>query len=336
MERRVLAAGSVTRGLLGLAVGAGLCYCAYRALASKEKKKNVTGGRLLEKVSNMTAVQRVQSGGTVQIKNIPTSASNLEPHHLKALLEMLDSNANDSSVQEQALVTLCNSAAFSANHDIIRNFNGIKIIGTFLLHPSLKIKTKALNALNNLSMNLQNQEQIKDFLYDVCNDIKSSSLNSEVQLAGLRLAINMSVTNNYHDYLADYIPCFFTLLVDGEEATKIHTLKVLVNLSANPSMTTVLLSSEAPSSLTNLFGSNTNREILIRALTFAANLSENLDRQQHSDGQRHYEDYSLYALLFRDQTVFQRNLVALLQHPDKDIKEHVARLLCPQKLNLAI
>ncbi|XP_077327904.1 armadillo repeat-containing protein 10 isoform X2 [Lithobates pipiens] len=332
MERRVLAAGSMTRGLLGLAVGAGLCYCAYRALASKEKKKNqhVTGGRLLEKVSNMTVVQRVQSGA--QIENIPTSASNLEPHHLKALLEMLDSNTNDSSVQEQALVTLCNSAAFSTNNDIIRNFNGIEIIGRFLLHPSPKIKTKALNALNNLSMNLQNQEQIKDFLYDVCNDIKSSSLNSEVQLAGLRLAINMSVTNNYHDYLKDYIPCFFTLLVDGEEATKVHTLKILVNLSANPSMTTVLLSSEAPSSLTNFFGTNTNREILIRALTFAANLSENLDRQQHSNG-RHYEDYSLYAFLFRDQTVFQRNLAALLQHPDKDIKEHVARLVCPQKLN---
>ncbi|CAI9623663.1 unnamed protein product [Staurois parvus] len=332
----MLPAGGLTRGLVGLALGAGLCYCAYRILAGKgrgKKKELVTGGSLLERVSNMTVVQSVQSGGAVQMENIPTSASNLEPHHLKALLEMLESNVNDSSVLKQALVTLCNSAAFSAKHDIIRNFNGIKIIGRFLLHPCPIIKTKALNALNNLSMNLKNQEQIKDFLCDVCNEIKSSSLNSEVQLAGLRLAINMSVTNNYHEYLVDYIPCFFTLLVDGEEATKMHTLKVLVNLSANLSMTTALLSSKAPASLSNLFGSKTNRDILIRAMTFAANLSENLDRQQHSNGQCHYEENSLYALLFRGQTVFQRNLVALLQHPDKDIKEHVARFVCPQKLN---
>ncbi|XP_018415934.1 PREDICTED: armadillo repeat-containing protein 10 [Nanorana parkeri] len=335
MERRVLPAGRIPRGLLGLAVGAGLCYCAYTAIAAKgrKKKEHVTRGRLLEKVSNMPVVERVLSRGAVQMEHIPTSASNLEPRHLKALLEMLASDDIDPSVQEQVLVTLCNSAAFSANHDIIRNLDGIKTISRFLSHPSPKIKAKALNALNNLSMNLQNQQQIKDFLRDVCNDITSSSLNSEVQQAGLRLAINMSVTDNYHDYLADYIPYFFSILVDGDETTQIHTVKVLVNLSANPSMTTILLSSKVPSSLTNLFGSNTKRDILIRALTFAANLSENLDRQQHSNGYCHYEDYSLYSLLFRDQTVFQENLVALLQYPDKDIKELAARLVSPQKWN---
>nr|DBA31338.1 TPA: hypothetical protein GDO54_007203 [Pyxicephalus adspersus] len=279
----------------------------------------------------MSVLENVHTPGAVQLGNIPTSASNLEAHHLKALLDILDSNAADSSIQERVLVTLGNSAAFSSNHDIIRNFNGIKIIGRFISHP--KTKAKALNALNNLSMNLENQEQIKDFLHDVCNDITSSPLNSEVQLAGLRLAINMSVTNSYHEFLADYIPCFYTLLADGDKATQIHTLKVLVNLSANPSMTTVLLSSKAPSSLANLFGSKTNSDILVRALTFAANLSENYDRQMHSNRHHHYEDHSLYVLLFRDQTAFKGNLVALLQHPDTDIKEHVARLICPQKLN---
>ncbi|KAM5173072.1 armadillo repeat-containing protein 10 [Mantella aurantiaca] len=325
---------AITRGLLGLAVGTGLCYCAYRVLAgnSRRKENHVTKRSLLERVASMGVTESVRGRG--HRENIPMSAGNLESHHLKALLDMLDSDADDVTVQEQVLITLGNCAAFSANHPIIRNFNGIKIIGRFRLHSSLKIRIGALNALNNLSMNMANQEQIKDYLQDVCNDIMSSPLNSEVQLAALRLVINMSVTNNYHDYLKDYIPCFLTLLVDGEEATQIHTLKVLVNLSANLAMATDLLSSKVQSSFPDLFSSNTSKDILIRMLTFAANLSENLAITMLLPVQhRHYGDHSLYSYLFGDQGVFQGNLVDLLEHPDKDIREHVAKVLCPKKMN---
>ncbi|XP_068132325.1 armadillo repeat-containing protein 10 [Hyperolius riggenbachi] len=324
--------GRVTRGLLGLAVGAGLCYCAYRVLRTTDRKqKHVRrGGGLLEKVANIPVLDSVTPRSPVAAEQV--SVANLEPHHLEVLLETLRSCPADSSAQEQVLVTLCNCAAFSSNHDIIRKLNGLQIIGMFLKDHRPNIKEKALNALNNLSMNLQNQEQIKDFLGDVCSDIKSSLLNSEVQLAGLRLVVNMSVTNNYHDSLTEYITCFLDVLVRGNENTQSHTLKVLVNLSANPSMTTVLLSSKVPLSLTNLYDSNTNTDILIRALTFAANLSENLGRELHCNGHCHYEDDSLYSLLLRDQSVFQGNLLALLHHPDTNVREQLARIVCPQRL----
>ncbi|XP_069834112.1 armadillo repeat-containing protein 10 isoform X1 [Dendropsophus ebraccatus] len=317
---------TVARSLLALALGTGVCYCVYRALCTRGKK-HVNGGGILDRVSGMT-VRAGVNGGSPETKseNIPKPAGDLEAHHLQTLLHIL-SSCSHSSTQEQILVTLCNSAAFSANHDIIRNFNGIHIIGESLSHSNPRIKTGALNALNNLSMNLQNQEQIQVFLIDILKDIKESTLNSEVQLAGLRLVVNMSVTDNYHEKLEESIPSLLGLVDKGNNITKIHVLKILVNLSANPLMTIPLLASKAPASLIFLFDRNINRDVLIRVLTFAANLSENLVREQQDNRPCSYKEDSLYGTLFEDPAVLQGTILQLLLFSDMEIKEQVNRCI---------
>lgn len=45
--------------------------------------------------------------------------------------------------------------------DIIRNLDGLSVIGGMLSNCIPKVKEKALNALNNLSMNIKNQEEIQ-------------------------------------------------------------------------------------------------------------------------------------------------------------------------------
>ncbi|XP_040268911.1 armadillo repeat-containing protein 10 isoform X1 [Bufo bufo] len=309
----------VARNLLALAVGTGVCYCVYRAL-SAGRKKHESGTR-----------DRAPPGGhgrstESRSEAIPKSASNLERHHLETLLQILSSNS-DASAQEQILITLCNISAFSTNHDIIRNLDGIRIIGGFLSHADPKIKAGALNVLNNLSLNLPNQEQIQAFINEVLKDITECLLNSEVQLAGLRLVINMSVTNKYHEKMEDSVPNLLYLLDEGNDTTKIHTLKLLVNMSANPLMTRPLLANKAPSLFPSLFDGSINRDVLIRALSFTANLSENLAKEQQYDGPRHLKEDSIYAVLFKDPAVLQRNLVPLLLFPDMEIKEEAYRCI---------
>ncbi|KFQ26105.1 Armadillo repeat-containing protein 10, partial [Merops nubicus] len=125
--------------------------------------------------------------------------------------------------------------------DIIRNLGGLSIIGGMLSDCSPKVKEKALNALNNLSMNIKNQEEIQVYITQVCRNVESAPLNSDLQLAGLRLLTNMSVTSDYHHKVVNSVPCFLHLLSEGTERTQIQVLKVLVNLSANPAMTRHLL-----------------------------------------------------------------------------------------------
>ncbi|NXL86929.1 ARM10 protein, partial [Alectura lathami] len=152
---------------------------------------------------------------------------------LQKLIHLLQAT-NDPLIQEQALITLSNSAAFSANQDIIRNLDGLSVIGGMLSDCAPKVKEKALNALNNLSMNIKNQEEIQVYIMQVCQNIESAPLDSDLQLAGLRLLTNMSVTSDYHHKMITKIPCFFHLLSEGSERTQIQVLKLLVNLSANP------------------------------------------------------------------------------------------------------
>ncbi|KAF7246668.1 Armadillo repeat-containing protein 10 [Varanus komodoensis] len=248
--------GAVLRkGLVGLVVGASVCYCVYRVISRKRKKQEAAGtegetipqerqtgpfscgehavatpeSSLLQRVSGISVISStVQkgSGSLQQGMDFQKSPQGLEIQHIENLLHLLEST-EDPSVQEQVLVTLSNCAAFSVNQDIIRKLGGLSVIGKILSVPVTNVKEKALNALNNLSMNTKNQEELKIYITHVCAETESSLLNSEVQLAGLRFLTNMSVTNEYHYIMTSSIPCFLHLLLEGNERTQVWYLTVL-------------------------------------------------------------------------------------------------------------
>ncbi|KAM6091627.1 armadillo repeat-containing protein 10 isoform 3-T3 [Theristicus caerulescens] len=254
----------------------------------------------------------------------PVSTHTMDADALQKLIHLLQAT-DDPLIQEQALITLSNSAAFSVNQDIIRNLDGLSVIGGMLSDCVPKVKEKALNALNNLSMNIKNQEEIQVYMTQVCRNVESAPLNSDLQLAGLRLLTNMSVTSDYHHKMINSIPCFLRLLSEGTERTQIQVLKVLVNLSANPAMTRHLLRAQVPSLLL-LFDTCMNRDILLRALAFAANLKKNSNKDG-SMVQEQYSEDSIFFTLCRDSTPFAQKLASLLHHPDTEVKEQVVRIL---------
>lgn len=334
--------------LLGLVVGSSVCYWLYKRLLRSEPSKpgsstedgaeapqdrdekdsrsltwtpEATGG-LLRRVSGMTLVTKVREKPTDVLIN---PSSNLDAQHLQRVIELLEAT-EESSVRKQALITLSNSAAFSVNQDLIRNLGGLPVIGNMLSDPVPEVQAQALNALNNLSMNLRNQEQLKIYIEHICAAVEVAPLNSDLQLAALRVLTNMSVTNEYQDMMVNSLPCFLRLWSHGNEKTQIHVLKVLVNLSANPSLTTDLLSTQAPSSLASFFHTCTNDDILLRALTFVANLNENMDS---GAAHRQYHENSLFSLLFGD--LRQSLFVSLLQHQDEEVKKQIARIVTKQQ-----
>nr|XP_033815520.1 armadillo repeat-containing protein 10 isoform X2 [Geotrypetes seraphini] len=294
--------GIVLWSYLGLLLGTGACYYVYKRLSRKTKCKKA---------------------GFVEIPS--DGSDNLEPHHIQKLIKLLE-NTKYCSVREQVLITLANSAAFSENQDLIRELNGITVIGQTLSDTSEEVKVKALNALNNLSMNTKNQEHIQVYIPGICSEVALSQLNSDLQLAGLRLLTNMSFVNDYHHTIAPIIPSLLYMLCTGNKKTQIQVLKVLVNLSANPSMTRDLLGVQVPSSLTSLFDSCMNVDVLLRALTFVANLNDSLKSQACLANIDLYSAESLFFLFFGDPEFSQR-LATLMHHPDVEVKGQVARIM---------
>ncbi|KAM4671964.1 armadillo repeat-containing protein 10 isoform 2-T2 [Amazona ochrocephala] len=217
--------GAVAARAAAIVLGAAACYCLWRlAAGSRRGPRAASGG----------------ARGPLPDNSPPVSTHTMDRDALQKLIYLLNAT-DDPLIQEQALITLSNSAAFSVNQDIIRNLGGLSVIGGMLSDCVPKVKEKALNALNNLSMNIKNQEEIQVYITQVCGNVESAPLNSDLQLAGLRLLTNMSVTSDYHWKMTSSIPCLLRLLSEGTERTQIQVLKVLVNLSANPAVTGHLL-----------------------------------------------------------------------------------------------
>ncbi|RMC10372.1 hypothetical protein DUI87_13175 [Hirundo rustica rustica] len=185
--------------------------------------------------------------------------------------------------------------------DIIRNLDGLSVIGGMLSNSVPKVKEKVLNALNNLSMNIKNQEEIQVFITQVCRTVESAPLNSDVQLAGLRLLTNMSVTSDYHQKMINSIPGFLNLLSKGTERTQVPSFVLL-------------------------FDNHINRDILVRALAFAANLKKNMNNEEGIMIEE-YSEGSIFFTLCRDSAPFAQRLASLLHHPDTEVKEQVVRIL---------
>ncbi|XP_078091773.1 armadillo repeat-containing protein 10 isoform X2 [Mustelus asterias] len=174
------------------------------------------------------------------------SADSLEQQHLQVVLSLLQ-ETSDSSTRELTLVTLGNSAAFTTNQDLIRSLGGLSVVANCLSDEVTSVKVKAMNVLNNLSMNVANQVELKIWIPQILEIVEATTLNSELQVAGLRVLTNISVTNNYHHMMINSIPHFLKLLVEGTESVKVQVLKVLVNLSANLGLTHDLLCAQRES-----------------------------------------------------------------------------------------
>ncbi|XP_069317976.1 armadillo repeat-containing protein 10 isoform X4 [Eulemur rufifrons] len=129
----------------GLILGAGACYCIYRLTRGRRR-----GGRELRMRSSRSA-EDLTSGSYDDVLNA---------EQLQKLLYLLEST-EDPVIIERALVTVGNNAAFSVNQAIIHELGGIPIVGNKINSPNPSIKEKALNALNNLSVNVENQIKIK-------------------------------------------------------------------------------------------------------------------------------------------------------------------------------
>ncbi|CAJ1056936.1 armadillo repeat-containing protein 10 [Xyrichtys novacula] len=332
------------RTLLGIVAGAGASYGIYKLISMggmKRNKKSVTSespgprssspsevtlqpGSLLAKVSGLDVVcprpADIASGDIIH-----QSPDNLDPQHLKMLLSCLQTNTNPSD-KCRILVTLGNAAAFTVNQNLIRDYDGIHIIAGFLSDSVAEVRVQTLNALNNLCMNIQNQEQIKVYVPQVLELIEMSPVNSDLQLGALRLLTNLSVTDKHQHLLKDSVTLLLSLLVVSIEALQVQALKVLVNLSSNPDMMDDIVQAQAPASVVLLYDARTASPVLLRLLMFAGNLKAWRPSAQVADELRRKQD-CLFRVMLDESSQLHSRVVQLLSHPDEEIQAQVARIL---------
>ncbi|XP_066104793.1 armadillo repeat-containing X-linked protein 1 [Saccopteryx bilineata] len=244
---------------------------------------------------------------------------------LQKVLNILE-RTNDPFIQEVALVTLGNNAAYSFNQNAIRELGGLPIIAKMIKTKDPIIREKAYNALNNLSVNAENQGKIKAYISQVCDDTMICRLDSAVQMAGLRLLTNMTVTNHYQHLLSYSFPDFFALLFLGNYFTKIQIMKLIINFTENPAMTQELVSCKVPPELISLFNKEWDREILLNILTLFENINDNIKNEGFAYSRKEFSRSSLF-FLFKESGVCVKKIKALASHSDLVVKVKVLKVL---------
>ncbi|XP_069896154.1 armadillo repeat-containing X-linked protein 1 [Dipodomys merriami] len=244
---------------------------------------------------------------------------------LQKVLNILE-RTNDPFIQEVALVTLGNNAAYSFNQNAIRELGGVPIIAKLIKTKDPIIREKTYNALNNLSVNAENQGKIKTYISQVCDDTMICRLDSAVQMAGLRLLTNMTVTNHYQHLLSYSFPDFFALLFLGNHFTKIQIMKLIINFTENPAMTRELVSCKVPSELISLFNKEWDREILLNILTLFENINDNIKSEGLASSRKEFSRSSLF-FLFKESGVCVKKIKALANHNDLVVKVKVLKVL---------
>ncbi|XP_062038936.1 armadillo repeat-containing X-linked protein 1 [Lepus europaeus] len=244
---------------------------------------------------------------------------------LQKVLNILE-RTNDPFIQEVALVTLGNNAAYSFNQNAIRELGGVPIIAKLIKTKDPIIREKTYNALNNLSVNAENQGKIKTYISQVCDDTMVCRLDSAVQMAGLRLLTNMTVTNHYQHLLSYSFPDFFALLFLGNHFTKIQIMKLIINFTENPAMTRELVSCKVPSELISLFNKEWDREILLNILTLFENINDNIKSEGLASSRKEFSRNSLF-FLFKESGVCVKKIRALANHSDLVVKVKVLKVL---------
>lgn len=239
---------------------------------------------------------------------------------------------------EKALITVSNSAAFSANQDLLREEGGLVRLQQLLKHRNSRVQRAALTAVGNMALNVSNQKVMDATVPALLPLIEQSvqthggtaSLeNQELVLQSLLTLTNVAALTDWHLQFKESLSTLLDLTQTNNPKTRMQSLRLLVNLSTNEEMVPYLLASKAPEYVWNMLDENQPEDQLLRVVTLLANLvcsdlqkrrisgfKSSLDNNPDPESIRHS---ALFGLDNREDVL--GHLSYLMQvHPHEDIR----------------
>ncbi|KAL1766681.1 G-protein coupled receptor-associated sorting 1 [Sigmodon hispidus] len=194
------------------------------------------------------------------------------------LLLLMDRN-RDPFIHEISKIAMGMRSASQFTRDFIRNSGVISLIEALLNYPSSRVRTKFLEDMVRLSRPYPNLNMIQTYVCQVCEDTFDYNLDSSEQLSGLTMITHLTSTTDYHKVVAKYLPGFFYLLNSGNTKTRLHVLKLLLNLSESLLMTKRLLATESMSEFMALFNKEDSYDNIELVLEIFEKISKNIQKE---------------------------------------------------------
>lgn len=279
-------------------------------------------------IPNMTEIKMYEKTLDKLSKKTNNNLSQQEVSVLSMLLL-----AHDEDVLCRTASVIAAATAFSINVDPLID-SGCTIALTDLLHHnSTTVQVAVTQAIANLAFSERGQEIMRETIPILVKKVNSSKVYLQLDWSLMALS-NFAMKDMNHELMIDCLPQLMHLLSSSNPNIRIKSLKLLVNLSLNPDMVPFILGAKAPANLYHLISEKTDGEVLIRLITFLANLIDtvaSLDIRGEDLPVRNkaasFE--TLFAAIygFDVEALFVQKIKELYQISDPDLNHHLDRIM---------
>nr|XP_008540661.1 PREDICTED: protein BHLHb9 [Equus przewalskii] len=159
--------------------------------------------------------------------------------------------------------------------EFINEVGVVTLIESLLSFPSSEIRKKAVITLNPRSGD-ERQRKIELHVKHMCKETISFPLNSPGQQSGLKILGELTTDSDHHYIVANYFSELFHLLSLGNRKTRNLVLKVLLNMSENPTAARDMINSKALAALKLIFNQKEAKANLVSAVAIFINIKEHI------------------------------------------------------------
>nr|XP_031528519.1 armadillo repeat-containing X-linked protein 5 isoform X3 [Vicugna pacos] len=240
----------------------------------------------------------------------------LEPKEFDKLVALLKLT-KDPFIHQIATMIMGISPAYPFTQDIIHDVGITVMIENLVNNPNVKEHRRASNMVDDNSESSAGPNTGESYINQVCKDITSYPLNSPLQLAGLKLLVQLSVKFEDHHTIVSYIPDFLTLLNKGSVKTKFYVLKVFSRLSKNQANTRELISAKVLSSLVAPFNKNESKANILNIIEIFENINFQFKKKVKLFTKEEFTKSELISI-FQEAKEFGQKLQDLAEHSDPE------------------
>ncbi|XP_031528521.1 G protein-coupled receptor associated sorting protein 3 [Vicugna pacos] len=159
--------------------------------------------------------------------------------------------------------------------EFINEVGVVTLIESLLSFPSSEMRKKAVITLNPPSGD-ERQRKVELHVKHMCKETMSFPLNSPGQQSGLKILGQLTTDSNHHHIVASYFSELFHLLSLGNRKTRNLVLKVLLNMSENPTAARDMINTEALAALKLIFNQKEAKANLVSAVAIFINIKEHI------------------------------------------------------------
>ncbi|XP_006876604.1 PREDICTED: protein BHLHb9-like [Chrysochloris asiatica] len=198
----------------------------------------------------------------------------LDSEEFEKLVGLLKSNS-DPVIHKIAQIAMGIIKVHPFAQQFINELGVLTVIESLLNFESPDVTKKAEITLNPISVR-ERRRMIDIHVVHMCKETVSFPLNSPGQRSGLKELGQISTDSDHHCIVSCYLSELFHILAQGNRKTRNLVLKVLLNMSENPTAAIDMIETEALSVLKLIFNQKEAKANLVSAVAIFINIKEHI------------------------------------------------------------